>query len=111
MIWREWSNVANKLWKSILHGLWFFFQGLIFFLIFKVQGNINQLLEEHFPTIFEQASRNPILFGDYRTFMHEGEPRVYEDLQDYEAAKALFQVGRNKNHYTLHESIPFEQLF
>ncbi|XP_078277210.1 LOW QUALITY PROTEIN: dynein axonemal heavy chain 10 [Rhinoraja longicauda] len=56
-----------------------------------VQGNLIQLLEEHFPTILEQASRNPILFGDYRTFMHEGEPRVYEDLQDYEAAKALFQ--------------------
>ncbi|XP_051888343.1 dynein axonemal heavy chain 10 [Pristis pectinata] len=56
-----------------------------------VQGNISQLIEEHFPNVLEQATRNPILFGDYRTFMHEGEPRVYEDLQDYEAAKALFQ--------------------
>ncbi|XP_072908128.1 dynein axonemal heavy chain 10 [Hemitrygon akajei] len=56
-----------------------------------VEGNINQLIEEHFPNVLEQATRNPILFGDYRTFMQEGEPRIYEDLQDYEAAKALFQ--------------------
>ncbi|XP_069789574.1 dynein axonemal heavy chain 10 isoform X2 [Narcine bancroftii] len=56
-----------------------------------VQGNINQIIEEHFPNIFEQATRDPILFGDYRMFMHEGEARIYEDLQDYEAAKALFQ--------------------
>ncbi|XP_067910593.1 dynein axonemal heavy chain 10 isoform X5 [Heterodontus francisci] len=56
-----------------------------------VQGHITKLIEEHFPSVLEQAIRDPILFGDYRTFMNEGEPRIYEDIQDYEAAKALFQ--------------------
>lgn len=35
--------------------------------------------------------RNPILFGDYRTALEDSEPRLYEDIQDYEACKALFQ--------------------
>lgn len=38
--------------------------------------------------------RDPILFGDFRMALHEGETRIYEDIQDYEAAKALFQVWR-----------------
>jgi len=37
------------------------------------------------------VGRDPCLFGDYRTAMEESEPRLYEDIQDYEAAKALFQ--------------------
>ena len=42
----------------------------------------------------EYIFRNPILYGDYRNAMEIGEPRIYEDLQDFEAAKALFeQVG------------------
>ncbi|XP_067862341.1 dynein axonemal heavy chain 10 [Heptranchias perlo] len=56
-----------------------------------VQGHIAKLIEQHFPNVKVQAMRDPILFGDYRTFMNEGEPRIYEDIQDYEAAKALFQ--------------------
>ncbi|MEE6504167.1 hypothetical protein FKM82_005082, partial [Ascaphus truei] len=56
-----------------------------------VQGHIHHLIEEHFQADLEHAIRDPILFGDYRTAMHEGEPRVYEDIQDYDAAKALFQ--------------------
>lgn len=36
--------------------------------------------------------RDPILFGDFRMALHEEETRIYEDIQDYEAAKALFQV-------------------
>lgn len=32
-----------------------------------------------------------MLFGDFRTALDEGEPRLYEDIQDYEAAQALFQ--------------------
>ena len=35
--------------------------------------------------------RNPIMFGDYRNALELGEPRIYEDLQDYEASKALFE--------------------
>lgn len=31
----------------------------------------------------------PILYGDYRNALEESEPRLYEDLQDYDATKAL----------------------
>ncbi|XP_043925694.1 dynein axonemal heavy chain 10 [Protopterus annectens] len=56
-----------------------------------VQEHIRHLAEEHFKSDVHLIMRDPILFGDYRTAMHEGEPRVYEDIQDYDAAKALFQ--------------------
>lgn len=39
----------------------------------------------------EYAFRDPLLFGDYRNALELGEPRIYEDLQDFEAAKALFE--------------------
>lgn len=39
----------------------------------------------------EYIFRDPILFGDYRNALEMGEPRIYEDIQDYEAAKALFE--------------------
>ena len=35
--------------------------------------------------------RKPILFGDYRTALRDDEPKIYEDLQDYAAIKALFE--------------------
>jgi len=35
--------------------------------------------------------RDPILFGDYMSTFEENEPRLYEDIQDFDAAKALFQ--------------------
>uniref|UniRef100_K7FM63 Dynein axonemal heavy chain 10 n=1 Tax=Pelodiscus sinensis TaxID=13735 RepID=K7FM63_PELSI len=56
-----------------------------------VQGHIQGLIQEHFKDDLEQAMRDPILFGDFRMALNEGEPRVYEDIQDYDAAKALFQ--------------------
>lgn len=34
--------------------------------------------------------KDPILFGDYRTALDENEPRLYEDIIDYDNAKALF---------------------
>ncbi|XP_030358369.1 dynein heavy chain 10, axonemal isoform X4 [Strigops habroptila] len=56
-----------------------------------VQGHIKNLIEENFNDALEQAMRDPILFGDFRMALNEGEPRIYEDIQDYDAAKALFQ--------------------
>ncbi|XP_040982062.1 LOW QUALITY PROTEIN: dynein heavy chain 10, axonemal [Aquila chrysaetos chrysaetos] len=56
-----------------------------------VQGHIKNLIEENFRDDLEQAMRDPILFGDFRMALSEGEPRIYEDIQDYDAAKALFQ--------------------
>lgn len=60
----------------------------------QVQDLIHILVSDYFPDDEEAVMRDPILFGDFRMALHEGEPRVYEDIQDYEAAKALFQVGR-----------------
>ncbi|CAL8343019.1 unnamed protein product [Lota lota] len=56
-----------------------------------VQGHLKNLIDEHFKSDLEAAMRDPIMFGDYRTALNESEPRVYEDIQDYDAAKALFQ--------------------
>ncbi|XP_048858906.1 dynein axonemal heavy chain 10 [Brienomyrus brachyistius] len=56
-----------------------------------VQGHIKSLIQERFQEELEFAVRDPILFGDYRTALNEPELRVYEDIQDYDASKALFQ--------------------
>ncbi|XP_031792253.1 dynein heavy chain 10, axonemal isoform X1 [Piliocolobus tephrosceles] len=56
-----------------------------------VQQHVGDLVTEHFNDDMEVVMRDPILFGDFRMALHEGEPRIYEDIQDYEAAKALFQ--------------------
>ena len=49
------------------------------------------LLEEHFSDHLETALRDPLLFGDYRTALNAEVPRIYEDIQDYDAAKGLFE--------------------
>ncbi|XP_054568736.1 dynein axonemal heavy chain 10 [Eptesicus fuscus] len=56
-----------------------------------VQEYIADLVTEYFKDDVEVVMRDPILFGDFRTALHEEEERIYEDIQDYEAAKALFQ--------------------
>nr|XP_038946048.1 dynein axonemal heavy chain 10 isoform X3 [Rattus norvegicus] len=56
-----------------------------------VQDYIGNLVKEHFNDDYEMVMRDPILFGDFRTALQEEEPRIYEDIQDYEAAKALFE--------------------
>lgn len=60
--------------------------------LLQVQEYIADLVGEHFKGDVETVMRDPILFGDFRMALHEEEERVYEDIQDYEAAKALFQV-------------------
>jgi len=55
--------------------------------------------------------REPLLFGDYRNTLEESEPRLYEDLQDYEATKALFtEVNSLPTHTILHLSIRPKQV-
>lgn len=66
---------------------------LTHFVYSKVQDHIKNLIEENFKDDLEHAMRDPILFGDFRTALSEEEPRIYEDIQDYDAAKALFQVA------------------
>ena len=58
---------------------------------FKFQEHIKLLLDDNFKTTTEFVLRNPCLYGDFRTALDESEPRLYEDIQDYDAAKALFQ--------------------
>ena len=60
-------------------------------LLLSPQGHVKSLLEENFKPQMEFVLRDPILFGDYKNALDESEPRLYEDIQDYEAAKALFQ--------------------
>lgn len=52
---------------------------------------IKNIIDEHFREHNENAMREPLLYGDYRTALDGGEARLYEDIQDYDAAKALFQ--------------------
>ena len=56
-----------------------------------LQEHIKLLLDDNFKTSTEFVLRNPCLYGDFRTALDESEPRLYEDIQDYDAAKALFQ--------------------
>ena len=59
--------------------------------VWYLQKHIQALLEKNFPNFTEFAMRDPLLFGDYRNTLDDGEARLYEDIQDFEAAKALFQ--------------------
>ncbi|GFS12625.1 dynein heavy chain 10, axonemal [Elysia marginata] len=56
-----------------------------------ITKKLSALLEENFKIHTEYVVRDPSLFGDFRTALDEGEPRLYEDIQDYEACKAVFQ--------------------
>ena len=49
-----------------------------------------ELVSEHFPDHRDYVERDPVLFGDYRNALTE-EPRLYEDMVDYDAAKAIFE--------------------
>ena len=50
-------------------------------------------MDQNFTNYLDTVSREPILFGDYRNALTE-DPRLYEDVVDYEAAKAIFdEVG------------------
>ena len=61
-----------------------------------VQGHIEQLIDEHFSGQKEYALKDPLLFGDYRTALNPDVPRLYEDIQDYEAVKAIFDEVRSE---------------
>lgn len=54
-----------------------------------LQGYVEELVEQNFTNYVDTVNREPILFGDYRNALSE-DPRLYEDIVDYEAAKAVF---------------------
>lgn len=62
--------------------------------LISVQTILKGLMEENFKQHLEFVERNPIMYGDFRTALEEAEPRLYEDVQDYEATKAIFQEVR-----------------
>ena len=43
--------------------------------------------KHQFETPSQFAMREPILFGDYRNTLIANEPRLYEDIQDFDASK------------------------
>lgn len=52
------------------------------------------------------ALRDPLLYGDYRTALFPEQPRVYEDIQDYDAAKGLFEeVHISALNFPIHNSL------
>lgn len=53
------------------------------------------MLQEHFSEHTETALRDPLLYGDYRTALNPDVPRIYEDIQDFDAAKGLFEEVSN----------------
>jgi dynein heavy chain len=63
---------------------------------FEDKQQVNEIIknlvtsENEFKPQTEYIFRDPVLFGDYRNALDIGEPRIYEDMQDYEASKALF---------------------
>lgn len=54
-----------------------------------VKEKIEERWEEE-PDVIKYVMRDPLLFGDFRNAINEGEPRFYEDLLDYEAVYSLF---------------------
>ena len=60
-------------------------------------------LKPHTDLIFRQ----PSLFGDYRTALDMGEARIYEDLQDYEAVKSIFDEVRIQSHVFFYSIMDF----
>ena len=65
-----------------------------------VSGQLVELLADnvgqHSEQWTEYVLRDPILFGDYRNALESDVPRLYEDMQDYDASKALFQEVRTR---------------
>jgi dynein heavy chain len=41
---------------------------------------INTLVKKHWPASAAEASKDPILFGDFRNTIDETKPRIYEDV-------------------------------
>ena len=55
-----------------------------------IQQNVSSLVSQHYSDSTTFVMREPILFGDYRNTLVANEPRLYEDIQDFDASKAKF---------------------
>ena len=52
---------------------------------------MKELIDDKFAEHKAVALRDPILYGDYRNCLVPEEPRLYEDVIDYNATKAIFE--------------------
>jgi dynein heavy chain len=55
-----------------------------------VKDHLADLIQEHMGEHLEVSCHDPLLYGDYRTALQPDQPRLYEDIQDYDAARGLF---------------------
>jgi dynein heavy chain len=55
--------------------------------ILKTNLEKNFVFKKHLDYLF----RKPILYADYRTALQDDEPKIYEDLQDYQAIRSIFE--------------------
>ena len=55
-----------------------------------IQDHLQELLQEHLSGHMEVALRDPLLYGDYTNALQSDQPRYYEDIQDFDTAKKLF---------------------
>ena len=56
-----------------------------------VKGHIETLLNDYFAEYMKTVLEEPLLYGDFRTALNPDLSRVYEDLQDYDATRAIFE--------------------
>ena len=56
-----------------------------------VQGKLAQIIQEKYAGFAEHALQDPILFGDFKNVLREGEARLYEDLGGFGDIKPLFE--------------------
>ncbi|RKP21444.1 hypothetical protein ROZALSC1DRAFT_11414, partial [Rozella allomycis CSF55] len=56
-----------------------------------VSDQINKIILELFESEFDYATKDPILFGDFRHAIQEENARLYEDLLDFTAVKFIIQ--------------------
>lgn len=57
-----------------------------------MKNHFQNVADYHFGNFFDMEiiMIDPLLYGDYRNAMNEGEARLYEDLLDYNAIFHLF---------------------
>lgn len=49
-----------------------------------MQAQLEVVVRSKFESIIDEVLRNPIIFGDYRNVLKPTEPRLYEDMGDYD---------------------------
>ncbi|XP_065190514.1 dynein axonemal heavy chain 10-like [Sycon ciliatum] len=66
-----------------------------------VQGHIESILSEYFPSHQEEVLKDPILFGDFSAAgaADPNQPRLYKAVADYETAKKVFESQLEEHNF------------